>query len=225
MMSSKHYFAFLIMFFLFISQCNHNPSSSIDIPDSTSHNFVWEIDSLGLYGSYINDVWIVNENDIWVVGQIVMPDPDSSWNGTGREKFNAAHWNGEEWEVMRIYNSAPLHSIWYFDKDNIWVSSGFPKHWDGNKWRIFHLQNMGFDVSTENIWASSPSDIYFVGSEGSIVHYNGSSFSKIESGTEIDLKSISGTPDGRRVFITGYEDSGELSGQSIALEIKNGNLS
>jgi len=38
--------------------------------DTTSHNFTWKIDTLGIYGSYLNDVWIVNEDDIWVVGQM-----------------------------------------------------------------------------------------------------------------------------------------------------------
>jgi hypothetical protein len=191
---------------------------------TTSHNFVWELDSLGIRRSLIRDVWIVNENDIWAVGQIYMPDPDSSWSGTGEERFNAAHWDGNEWEIMRIVNSAPLYSIWYFNENDIWVSSGFPMHWDGNQWIRYHLQNMGYDVSTENIWGTSSSNMYFAGLGGSLVHYNGSDFTKIETGTEIDLKSISGTPDGEHVFITGYENSGELSGQSIALEITNGEL-
>jgi len=42
--------------------------------DTTSHNFSWDIDTLGLYGSYLNDVAIVDENDIWVVA-ILRPIP------------------------------------------------------------------------------------------------------------------------------------------------------
>ncbi|MFQ6605929.1 MAG: hypothetical protein ACE5D8_10345, partial [Fidelibacterota bacterium] len=38
--------------------------------DTTSHNFTWEIDTLGNYGSYLNDVAIIDENNIWVVGNI-----------------------------------------------------------------------------------------------------------------------------------------------------------
>ena len=87
-------------------------------------------------------------------------------------------------------------------------------------WSIIDWKRGGI----KNIWASSQSNIYFAGRKGYILHYNGSDFTKIESGTEIDLKSISGTPDGEHVFITGYENSGELSGQSIALEITNGEL-
>ncbi|MCD6100984.1 MAG: hypothetical protein J7K33_10440 [Candidatus Marinimicrobia bacterium] len=177
--------------------------------DTTSHEFDWEIDTLGIYGSYLSDVWIVDEDNIWVVGNIVVPDPDSSWNGTGRETFNAAHWNGEKWEYIHIRGNlmndvGPLNSIWYFDENNIWVA-GFPIHWDGNKWTLYHLQDMGLDVSVDYIWASSPDDIYFVGLEGSIVHYDGKDFKKIETEHEVRLIDIEGTDDGEYVYVVGYD--------------------
>jgi len=43
---------------------------SVHTLPTTSHDFVWEIDTLGNYGSYLKDVWIVDENNIWVVGNI-----------------------------------------------------------------------------------------------------------------------------------------------------------
>jgi len=142
---------------------------------TTSHDFTWEIDTLGNYGSYLNDVWIVDENDIWVVGYIRVDDPDSSFDGTGQETFNAAHWNGKEWKLIRIINSAPLYSIWYFNENDIWVTTfGLPIHWDGNNWTLYHIQNMGIDASAGNaMWGTSSSNMYFVGYEGSIVHYDG----------------------------------------------------
>ncbi|MDA3871728.1 MAG: hypothetical protein PF551_05180 [Candidatus Marinimicrobia bacterium] len=36
--------------------------------DTTSHNFTWTIDTLGIYGSSLRDVAIIDENNIWVVG-------------------------------------------------------------------------------------------------------------------------------------------------------------
>jgi len=193
---------------------------------TTSHDFVWEIDTLGIYGSYLKDAWIVDEDDIWVVGNIVMPDPDSSWNGTGRETFNAAHWNGKEWEYIHIKGNlvndvGPLYSIWYFDSGDIWVTSHcFPIHWDGNEWTLYHIQNMGLDACAGNaIWASSPNDIYFVGRKGSIVHYDGSGFEKVESGTEINLRDIYGI--GSHTFAVGSNTDGKYAGQSIALHRDN----
>ena len=182
---------------------------TIHTMDTTSHDITyWDIDTLGISGQ-INDVWIVDEDDIWVVGEINVPDPDSSWNGTGRETFNAAHWNGEKWEYIHIRGNlmndvGPLNSIWYFDENNIWVA-GFPIHWDGNKWTLYHLQDMGLDVSVDYIWASSPDDIYFVGLEGSIVHYDGKDFKKIETEHEVRLIDIEGTDDGEYVYVVGYD--------------------
>ena len=59
---------------------------------TTSNDFIWEIDTLGNYGSYLKDVWIVNENDIWVVGNI---ETDSGYYG-------AANWHGIEWNLKKL---------------------------------------------------------------------------------------------------------------------------
>ena len=190
---------------------------------TTSHNFVWEIDTLGNYGSYLNDVWIIDENDIWVVGYLRVDDPDSSFDGTGQETFNAARWDGEKWNLMRMERGAPMESIWYFNENDIWATGGVPIHWDGEEWTFYHFWDMGIldedDGGVNQIWASSPINIYFVGRFGSIVHYNGSTFRKIESGTGVKLRDISGSSDGEHVFVTGYDNAGELSGQSVALEL------
>ena len=176
---------------------------------TTSHDFIWEIDTLGNYGSYLNDVWIVDENDIWVVGNI---ETDSG-------EYNAARWNGQEWKLMKIVNSDPIFSIWYFTGDDIWVVLyGYPVHWDGNSWKLYHFHNMGIDASALSLWGTSSSNMYFVGLEGSIVHYDGSSFTKLESGTDVDLKNIHGIKNGDYIFIVGWEDSGK----SVALQLHEG---
>ena len=54
------------------------------------------------------------------------------------------------------------------------------------------------------IWGSNSNDLYVVGNNGNIAHYNGSSWEKIESGTTTDLTDVYG--DGDNVFICGYKD-------------------
>ena len=180
--------------------------------DTTSHQFSFVIDTLGEYGSYLNDVWIVDENNIWVVGNV---ETDSG-------EYNAARWDGNDWELLGIYsNTLDLYGIWYFSENDIWVTSHcFPYHWDGVFWTRYHLNDMGFPGACAGnaIWASSPDDIYFVGDNGSIVHYDGSGFTRMESRTESELKDIGGTPDGQYIFATGWNQTGH----SIALEMENG---
>ncbi len=199
----------------------------ITTQETTSHAFIMEIDTLGIYGSYLKDVATVNENDIWVVGRIIMPDPDSSFNGTGLERFNAAHWDGNEWELMGIYsNTLELHSIQYYSEDDIWVTdSCSPIHWDGQEWTQYHLQNMGLDVCVgKAIWGSSSSNMCFVGLDGGIVQYNGSSFVQMESGTDVDLIDIAGTPDGEHIFAVGRTNESGIY-RTVLLEFRDGEWS
>jgi len=224
-----YFFLFTLSFFL-IQACPDLPDTKPELADcpvgkspcvddstaccwdTTSHNFTWEIDTLGEYGSYLRDVAIVDENNIWVVGNI---ETDSG-------EYNAAHWDGSEWELMGIYsNTLDLYSIKYFSEDDIWVTSHcFPYHWDGNDWTRYHLNDMGMEgvCAGNEIWSNLSSNIYFVGFEGSIVHYDGSSFTKIESDTNINLQDINGTDE--IIYITGYNV--DNNGHSIALVNETG---
>ena len=187
---------------------------SVNTMDTTSHDFTWEIDTLGAYGSELNDVWIVNENDIWVVGALSIDD--SSLNYEGHINYNAAHWNGGDWDYLKIGDTMPqghfamttLYGIHYFNENDIWVISGVPLHWNGEEWEHYLLHYMDVlpnsSLSNGALWGTSSNNMYFVGLNGSIVHYNGNEFVKMESGTDVDLRDISGNEDGSRIFATGY---------------------
>jgi hypothetical protein len=184
--------------------------------DTTSHDFTWTVETLGDYGSYLNDVAIVDENNIWVVGYITLGD----------SIYNAAHWDGNAWDMVHLpavtygggLSMGWLTSIFAIDENNIWCfsSAGSYLKWDGNEWTSEWIPYR--DGGIKAIWASSPEDVWFVGDKGSIVHYDGSGFTRIESGTEINLTNIEGTPDCKNIWICGYDN---LTG-SILLK---GNLS
>ncbi|MFQ6614239.1 MAG: hypothetical protein ACE5D1_05290 [Fidelibacterota bacterium] len=57
--------------------------------DTTSHNFVWEIDTLGFYGE-LNDVVALAPDNVWVVGEIRIEEPDTIHN-LPYTIYNAAH--------------------------------------------------------------------------------------------------------------------------------------
>jgi hypothetical protein len=184
---------------------------SVHTMDTTSHDFTWEIDTLGNYGSYLKDAWIVDENNIWVVGNI---ETDS---GT----YNAAKWDGVKWNFMQVVNSDPVFSIQYFNENDIWVISyGYPAHFDGNDWTLYRFHQLGIDASALALWGTSSSNMYFVGLKGSIVHYDGSTFTKMETNTDTQLSDIDGTPDGTVIYAVGKTNI--IPAKSIALEIISG---
>jgi len=187
---------------------------SVHTMDTTSHDFTWEIDTLGNYGSYLKDAWIVDENNIWVVGNI---ETDS---GT----YNTAQWDGMKWNLMQVVNSDPIFSIQYFNENDIWVVSyGYPAHFNGNDWTLYRFHQLGIDASALALWGTSSSNMYFVGLKGSIVRYDGSTFTKMETNTDTQLSDIDGTPDGSVIYAVGKTNI--IPAKSIALEIINGIIS
>ena len=73
-----------------------NPVSSNKVVattlDTTSHNFTWQTFEFGQHSSStLYDVAIINENDIWAVGEIYMND---SLGNPDPACYNAVHWDG-----------------------------------------------------------------------------------------------------------------------------------
>ena len=184
---------------------------SVTTLDTTTHNYTWQIDTVGTYGTILNDVFVIDENDIWAVGEINVYNA-----ATGLDTmYNAAHWNGQQWELIKIpaatsfgtYSNGPLLAVFAFSANDVWTFSlaGSFSHWDGTRWRsLFVREAVG---SITNIWGTSSEDIYFAGTNGSITHHDGQSWHLVESGTDISIQDI-----------WGYDDpvSGELLVLAVA---------
>jgi len=172
--------------------------------DTTSHNFSWQTYTFGgVHGSSVlNDVAIINENDIWAVGEIHTAETDQfDSNGVWVQPYNAVHWDGNIWELKRIIvnfrgNSTfiPLEGIFAFSSNDIWVVGSLPIHGDGNNWRIYDVREItNSNLSLSKAWGTSSNNMYFVGRGGSIAHYNGSGWRKIESPTDLNINDIWGS--------------------------------
>lgn len=173
------------------------PDTTNHGPDTTSHNFIWSIDTLGDGGSSVlNDVAIINDTLIYAVGEIYLKDSSGQIDPL---PYNAAVWRGISWEVKRIsvtYNgnliTPPLEGVFAFSPTDIWVVGSFPIHGNGSQWTLYHLQDMGLSVSVSRAWGTSSSNMYFVGRQGSIAHFDGSTWTKVESGTSVDIQDVWG---------------------------------
>ncbi|RMH66304.1 MAG: hypothetical protein D6677_00570, partial [Calditrichaeota bacterium] len=69
-------------------------------------------------------------------------------------------------------------------------------HWDGQTFTLhkenFPLLPNGDGWRMHGTWGTSGSDFYVVGDQGMIAHYDGSSWTKIESATDVSIQDIFG---------------------------------
>lgn len=191
----------LFLLFFFITSCHKpGPTQPTPEPDTTSHNFTWQITALGdgLSSSILNDVAIINDTLVYAVGAIYLKD------STGQEDsspFNTTVWNGKSWMITRatvdfggsMINNIPLNGVIAFSPTDIWLVGSLPIHGDGKNWTIFDIRTITqSSVSVEKAWGTDSKNMYFVGLGGSAVHYDGSNWQVLESGTTLPIQDIWG---------------------------------
>jgi hypothetical protein len=168
--------------------------------DTTSHNFTWQIFEFGNFGnSAFFDVAIINDNDIWAVGEIYVADT----NINGYTMYNAVHWDGNKWELKQIlYKNGfwPIRAVYAFNSNDIWFS-GYMRYYNG-RFIELSIPDILIGWGIDKIWGTSSNDIYAVGDYGNIAHWDGKRWTKIESGTDVDFKSIAKGLD-EEVYVSG----------------------
>ena len=216
-------------------QQGNNASNELSITtlDTTSHNFTWQTFEFGQHSSSIlYDVAVINENNIWAVGEIYMND---SLGQPDPHPYGLVHWDGSGWKVKRITAQNPSGGYSYIipmgifvvSSTEIWLARGGVFLFNGDSitqsyWLInYSGYNGGIFINGESaskLWGTSSGDLYTVGYKGALAHFNGTSWKKIESGTTIDLLDVWGTRDGSTIWTCGYTDD---YGTSVLIRIKN----
>jgi hypothetical protein len=195
--------------------------STAQTMDTTSHNFTWQTFTLGdgAASSTLYDVVIINDTLAYAVGQIY----------SSGSVYNFARWNGIEWELRMIqslvcgsggvYTVRELRTIFAFNENDIWYSDGGEIiHWNGSSYTNDCSMNSMLTGAINRIWGSSKNDLYAVGGSGTIVHYNGLSWTKIESGTNTTIQDVWGKIDsqtGRRSIICGASAAYSIGGAAL----------
>lgn len=99
---------------------------------------------------------------------------------------------------------ARARSVFASGTNDIWIAAGSVHHFDGSHWEQFAgLQGEG---NANRIWGDRSQNLWFVGDGGSITHFNGISWRRVASGTDVDLLDVWGTSDGSVVWACGYRD-------------------
>lgn len=165
--------------------------------DTTSSNFTWQTFSFGEHSSSVlYGVSIIDENNIWAVGEIYMND---STGQADSDAYNVAHWNGTEWDFKKLQfytfcnqpntGSYPATSVIAFSENDLRISSASQvTRYNGTEQIVTEC----IPTSVNKLWGTDSSNVYAVGNNSTISHYNGQSWQKIETGTELDFYDIHG---------------------------------
>ncbi len=110
--------------------------------------------------------------------------------------FCQAH--AESWEPLSTGASGTVRDIWGSSPGDIFIAGEFGIYnGSGSTW-----QHMLAGESLRSIWGFSSSDVYAVGEGGMITHYDGTSWTAMDSGTTTRLNAVWG-PDPSRLYAVG----------------------
>jgi hypothetical protein len=176
--------------------------------DTTSHNWTWLIENFGDFASSsLCDVAIINDSLAYAVGKIYLQD---SLGQNDPVPYSVGIWNGRSWSFKKmLYNGTQplvnIRGVWVASSSEIWLAAGSVFLWDGCSSQttlVFsRLTLPNPNATIEKIWGSARNNLYGVGNAGTIIHYDGTSWRRIESGTDLNLYDIYG--DGGEILVIG----------------------
>lgn len=187
--------------------------------DTTSYNFTWKIDSIGSTQSLVNGIWGSSSNEVWAVGKFYSKNYWTSY---------IARYNGNGWSEMypdlfgdpvRGLQAGNLNGIYGISRDKIWVVGNghdtnpftkkdstwaFAAFWNVNKWE--DISPRSFLLPLWAVWAYDEKNVWAVGPLGTILYYNGKTWTQQYSNAGYLLFDIHGT-DPANLYAVGSDNS------------------
>jgi hypothetical protein len=173
---------------------------SFNTLNPTSHYINWDVTYIG--GNYgtcmLYNCAIIDENDIWAVGDIYTKDSDTYDSlGNWINPHNAVHWNGASWELKtilypggRFYYYEPIISFCVFNKNSIWFEN---EYYDGTKFSFFPITEGMFTSDENMMWGSTKDNLYIACNDGSIIRYVGNGQWKwLYTGVHVPINDVYG---------------------------------
>jgi hypothetical protein len=166
--------------------------------DTTSHDFTFQTWQFGQHSSSVfNDVAIIDENNIWAVGEVYPQGAELP--------FNLARWDGVNWTLSRILfpdcdssghevgtGPHPAQCIFALSSNDIWIASSVSLvHWNG---QVFQRMCLPFGYGEWGFtkmfgWENK---LYLVGYGGWIAYYNGATWQRVASETMTAIYDVWG---------------------------------
>lgn len=162
-------FVLLVGFLLTISGCKKNP---VEPPPKNPREYSWTVDTISYPGSWqtmMQDIYGTSSRSVWIVGH--------NFLGDGM----MYHYDGVAWSPVKLsFGAIDLAAITGFGNDDIWVVGiqslqnrgwvGLILHYDGSLWLEKKVDSLNRLLS---VWGSGPSDVWFGGMEGELLHFDG----------------------------------------------------
>ena len=217
----------------FFATCDDEPSNPPPRPiDSTSHSFTFQRDTIAVFGSAINDIFAISENDVWTVGQFYVKD---STGVVKNDPYNAAHWDGSRWEYFRIMftlnygngdvfkaDKSEIDAVFSPSPTEVWFSCAVGvTRLRNNVWEEITSATVRSFGGANKIWGSGSTDLYFASGSGIVQHWDGTTFRKIPSGYTADLEDIWGASKDE-IYIAAADRTMASGYYGFLLRIENG---
>ncbi|OPX35633.1 hypothetical protein B1H10_00835, partial [candidate division KSB1 bacterium 4484_188] len=210
----KSFLILLLLFtfsFLLFTGCERNYNSITNQPVEpriTSHEFEWELDTLGgphQWQFFPQNIWGTDEKNVWIV----------SYGPTNYELLH--YWNGKKWENRTPFfnTSYVLYDIHGFSNQDLWIagdddyydninhvikSQALVAHFNGTDWELFNQFNIPY--ACESIWGTSSNNIHVGCTGGIFMHFDGQQWDIQDTGTKARIITIFGF-DSHNIFAGG----------------------
>lgn len=132
----------------------------------------------GLWGSSANNLWTAGQDEVHVA---------------------LFRWAGHSWSEMFVPGAATGQTggVWGSSSDDAWaVGWGNPGivHWNGRGWSgLISSSISGAQNALYAVWGTSSKDLWVVGDGGTVLHGNGSDWSKLSKPTPSALNGVWGS--------------------------------
>ncbi len=178
------------------------------VPGHGKNNIKWSITQV-TPGTALNGVWGSSPRDVYAVGAAgtILHRKNNKWEpvdtgssttlhsiwGSASNDIYAVgdqglvlHYDGSKWAPAATVINETLHDVSGTENDVLSVTYGSILH---NKL----TESIEQDVALRSIWGSSDTDIFVTGEAGAILHYDGTDWIPMVSGTDQWLNSVWGS--------------------------------